>query len=212
MAWNDIVRYIIAFIGSLGGMSAVVMAIVHFSADKIAQHLQEKYDLRLKKELEEYKSDLENKNHISKTRFDAEFAIYRELSVAFFTLIRDMEEMIPVGVVSRPLNEEAREKWISDAYDKFRASFIKAQDVLYRNAPFISKNLLEKHEELLVLCRMQINAYERRWDVGYFPAPGKSKHNFEPEDYDRSKVIHEKHGNLMDEMREYLSKLEVSSD
>ncbi len=41
----------------------------------------EDYKKEINKEMEQYRTILANKNYVSKTRFDAEFTIYRELSL-----------------------------------------------------------------------------------------------------------------------------------
>ena len=42
-----------------------------------ANTLEEKYSLKLSKELELFKSNIENKKYISRTKFDTEFQIFK---------------------------------------------------------------------------------------------------------------------------------------
>lgn len=42
-----------------------------------------KYELKINEKYEKYKADIENKTYISKTKFDAEFNLYRSLSKTF---------------------------------------------------------------------------------------------------------------------------------
>ncbi|MEG2014069.1 MAG: hypothetical protein RR063_12875, partial [Anaerovoracaceae bacterium] len=74
---------VFAIIGSVGGAGVIIAAVVKFSSDKIAERLSAKYQLKLDKELEAFKGRLDRKNYVSRVRFDAEFAIYRELSQVF---------------------------------------------------------------------------------------------------------------------------------
>ena len=86
MEWDDIWKIVLGVITSLGGFSVIFIAVIKFSSDIIAKRLEEKYTLKLNKELEKYKSNLDNKIYITKTKFDAEFSIYRDLSKVFFDI------------------------------------------------------------------------------------------------------------------------------
>lgn len=81
MDWNTILETSAAVIVSFGGAGAIIAGVTKFAADKIADKLEKKYELKLSKELESFKSKLENRSYVSKTRFDAEFGIYHQLSV-----------------------------------------------------------------------------------------------------------------------------------
>ena len=63
---NNIVQIVLGIITSIGGIGAIFTAVIKFSSNFIAERLEEKYSLKLNKELEAYKSSLENKNYISK--------------------------------------------------------------------------------------------------------------------------------------------------
>lgn len=80
MTWKDI---ILAVIASAGGIGGIIFLTIKFSANIIAERLEKKYTLKIDKELEKYKLSLESKIYISKTKFDTEFGIYRELSRTF---------------------------------------------------------------------------------------------------------------------------------
>lgn len=83
MNWEDVWKITVSIVGGLGGITVIFAAIVRYLSDFIADRLSKKYELRLSKELENYKSSLENKTYISRAKFDTEFAIYRELSSDF---------------------------------------------------------------------------------------------------------------------------------
>lgn len=74
---------VLSVLASVGGIGIVFTAVIKFSSDFIAKRLEERYSLKLNKELEKYKSMVESKNYISKTKFDTEFEIYRNLSKTF---------------------------------------------------------------------------------------------------------------------------------
>ena len=80
MTWDDVLKIAAAVFAGVGGISGIIILAVKFASNIIAKRLEERYTLRLNKELEEYKSTLENKNYISNVRFDREFEMYQELS------------------------------------------------------------------------------------------------------------------------------------
>ena len=81
---NDLWKIIAYIIGGVGGLGAVFALTVKLCANIIANNLKKKYELELNERFEKYKASVENKKHITKVRFDAEFLIYRDLSKAFF--------------------------------------------------------------------------------------------------------------------------------
>ena len=89
MSLNDILKIALTIIGCFGGVGAIVSATVKFTSEKIAERLEKKYELRLNKELEEFKNKLE-KSYVSKTRFDTEFSIYRQLSESTVIMVKEV--------------------------------------------------------------------------------------------------------------------------
>ena len=75
MDWDEIWKIILCAVGSAGGIGAIIVASIKWSANIIANHLSKKYEVKVTKELEKYKTGLENKIYISKTKFDVEFAL-----------------------------------------------------------------------------------------------------------------------------------------
>ena len=162
---KDIWQVILGVITCLGGFGVIFTAVVKFSSNIIAERLQEKYSLKLNKELEGYKSTLESRIYISKTKFDAEFEIYRSLSKAFFEMVKDISVMIPSGFSMQIADEEKKREHDNKLYDIACKSCVNAQDTLNGNAPFIPEELFNKYTEIMKLCRLQLGAFERRWNV-----------------------------------------------
>lgn len=73
---DDVLKIVASIIAGFGGFGAVIVLVIKFSANMIANRLAEKYSLKMNKELEKYKGTLESKRHISKALFDREFEIY----------------------------------------------------------------------------------------------------------------------------------------
>lgn len=206
MNWTDIV---LAVIASAGGVGGTIFLAVKFSANMIAERLAKKYTLELDKELEKYKSNLENKIYISKTKFDTEFSIYRELSKAFFAMVKDVTIMIPTGYATYPANKEVRKEYEHNLYVEAQKSTVFAQDKLNANAPFIPEDFFKQYNEILALCRQQISVFELRWNVLNF-VPQHEKESFSKEDYEYSRLIQKQYEKLNSAIREYISKLDVT--
>lgn len=76
----DILQIAAATIINAGGIGAVIIAAVQFTSDIIAEKISKKYEFKLNKALESYKSHLDKGNHISRAMFDKEFEYYQLLS------------------------------------------------------------------------------------------------------------------------------------
>lgn len=208
MSWEDVWKIGLTIIGSFGGIAVVVGAIVKYMSEIIAKRLEEKYSHKLTKALEKYKSGLENKSYISKAKFDVEFNIYRELSKAFFELVKDISIMIPSGFIKRIADKDKRKEYENKTYDLAKNSICNARSVLYQNAPFISQDIYEKYDEILRLSYLQIDAFEQRWNAGYL-ASQEEKETFSAEDYSRTSEINQKIMVVNNDIREYLSTLDI---
>ncbi len=208
MSWDDIFKLIAGIVVSFGGIGGIVSLIVKFMGNTIATRLQEKYNLQLNKELENYKSKLDNYNYISKTKFDAEFEIYRELSKNFTSLVRDISIMIPTGLASIPQNMEQRKEYDLKIYNNAIESCVSAQSTLYGNTPFITEEFFDKYSDILKMCNMQLFAFERRWNLS-FSGNYEEKSNLNHTEYERTSDINEKFKQLNKDVRKYLAGLDV---
>lgn len=200
---------VFAIIGSVGGAGVIIVAIVKFTSDIIADKLSQKYELKLNKELEEYKAGLDKRTYISHARFDMEFSIYGKLSEAFLSMEQATYWLFPEGLERLPLDEEERRKVYSARHEKACEAIEKAEKVLDTNAPFIPAEIYESFDEIRRLCTRQFNMYT-------WCGPLSNRHNYsevvlnqEMECFDRTREIAEKKEHLMARLREYLEKLEV---
>jgi len=155
--------------------------------------------------LQENKSRLDEKLHVTKTRFDAEFIIYRELSRSFFEMVLTVASLFPPGMVTVPADKEAREKQEEENYVRASNANVKAQNTLYENTPFISETLDTQFKELLNLCRVQVSLFGTKYTLGMSDYSTRNK----DEGFKRSKEILEKWDVICKNMREYLSSLDV---
>ena len=116
--------------------------------------------------------------------------------------------LIPPGFSCKIADKEKEAKREQKLYSRSIDATIAAQDMLRANEPFISENFFDKYYAILVKCQQQLNAYERRWNVGYI-APQKEKEQFTLEEYQKSEKIREDMSALNKEIRAYLAELDV---
>lgn len=208
MNWETVLKIVLSIVGSVGGAGAIIAFVVKFSANLIADKLKKKYELETTKKLEEYKSKLENKNYISKTRFDTEFSIYRTLSVAFFDMVKNISVMIPEGYTQVPADPKVKKEYDKKVYNLALTAVVKAQDTLNGNAPFISEDMYNEYSAILKLCNLQLEVFSNRWNVLYL-ASQEEKEKLDLEDYKRTGTINESMKELNNKVRKYISTLDV---
>lgn len=208
MDLSQVLSIATACIVSAGGVGGIVIAVIKFSSNIIAERISAKYENKLEQALEKYKTELSKKEYVSQVRFDAEFEIYRTLSKEFSTAVKNISLMIPDGMAYFPADEDKRKEYENKQYVDANNAVVTAQDALYANGAFISEELYNKYNEILNLCGQQLNAFQRRYNVLYFASQEK-KENFTDKEYERTTIIKEKWLELNNCVREYISKLEV---
>ena len=208
MSWEMAFRIIFSAIISAGGIGAIIVGVIKFSANKIAERLSAKYQIKLDKELEHYKSDLNQKEYVSRTKFDTEFSLYRELSTAFAEMVKTVNILIPAGLVNVPANHEDQLKFDAEHYKASVPAVVNAQDTLNANIPFISESIYNGYVEILHLARMQLKEYESRFVVSDL-RPQAEKETFSIDTCMRTDKINEKWKTLNNSIRDYISKLDV---
>lgn len=205
---NTLWDVVFAVLAGFGGIGAIITGVVYFSSNFIADRLQKRYDLKLSEELEKYKANLENKNYISKTKFDTEFAIYRSLSRAYFNMVKCINILIPTGLEMVPADKEAKEKYDKERYKNAVSAVAAAQDEINGNAAFIPEKFFDEYEKIKELCNAQLAEFDKRWDLGYL-ASKEEKEHIPMEAYKRTDEINTRLRKLNSEIREYLEKLDV---
>lgn len=205
---DKIWEIVLAVIAGLGGIGVVFGAVVYFTSNFIAERLQKKYDLKLNEEFEKYKANIDNKIYISKTKFDAEFNIYRSLSKAFFDMEKKFTILIPVGVVYLPADQEAQRKLDEENYLEAKKSLVIAQDELNSNAPFIPERFYNEYESIRKMCIEQLDEFANRWNIASL-CTQEEKETISSEARDRTSDINDRLKNLNNEIRKYLNSLDV---
>ncbi|MFR9545983.1 MAG: hypothetical protein SNJ29_10455 [Rikenellaceae bacterium] len=166
------------------------------------------YKLTLDKLLAEANSNYENKNYVSKVRFDKEFKIYEELSDAFFELVSSVNQLIPTGL-SKILPDKVMQKEREDSY--YQNTIGKrniAASLLQKNSVFIDIEFYNLFNEIIKLSDKQIDIFSQRYNLSYI-ASQETKETIDLEDYNRTTTINETINRLNNQLRAYLKSLEV---
>lgn len=205
MTVDDIWKIVLAAVASVGGIGAVITFIVKMCSNIIADKLSQKYEFKLNKELEKYKAGIENKTYMCKTKFDAEFSMYRELSETFALLVKECSQLFPT------FTKDAR-----DDYEKYKAIHDKcvdviviAQDKLNACAPFIADSIFQGYNELEEMCKNQLSDFQDfrlRPDAESYRADCKEAYS---ETYKRTRSIQEKYRNISTDLRTYIDSIDV---
>ena len=203
MNWDEIWKICLGVLTSIGGISGLIIVVIKFSVNMIAKKLEEKYTLKLDKELEKYKTLLENKNYKSKVKFDIEVEIYRKLLHDFSCATRDVYLLFPI-IDSEPVDLEELKRIDREKYNKALYSVVSAQNTLYENIPFIQENVILLYKDILKKCNSQLFSFERRWNVS-FRGTYDEKRTVDSDVYDNNFVINDKMEEASNLIRTYLA-------
>ena len=149
MEWADIWKIVLCAVGSAGGIGTIIVLVIKFSANTIAERLSKKYEAKLQKELEKYKSLIDEKTYISKVQFDTEFEVYRNVSGALFDVVKVFNTAFsPDYSIGFPLNASN----VNEELKRFMSVAEKlqnAQDEFCRKSAFIPTDLYEKYDKII---------------------------------------------------------------
>jgi hypothetical protein len=156
MTISDTIQTVFTAVASIGFSSAIVYAVVRFSANKIADRLQSKYQLKLNKELENLKSKNSKTIYVSKVRFDAEFKIYRKLCKSFWEIYISSYSLYPFEMsrhypldISKGGIENEKQQENLEYFNKTGSNLKIASNCLHENAPFIPSHFYKNFENIL---------------------------------------------------------------
>ena len=213
MEWSDIWKIVVTSVTSLGGIGVIIYFIIRFSAEKIAERLEKKYELKLEKNLEIFKSELDTKSYISKAKFDKELNIYVEISESLLLAVDMCFWLFPTCIDKVYSDPELAKELYNKRYLSANESVIKLQNLLGSKAPFISEELYDDFLEIKKLLVIQINMYD------FCGALQRDKFSFnetkskeEMESWKRTEEISNKYKDIVKKMRNYLNKIENIND
>lgn len=192
---NIILKIAIAVVISAGGISGIILAVIQFSSNIIADKLSKKYELKLNKELEKYKTHLDSKIYITKVKFDKEFELYQQLSRNFFLMIEKLCTLYPL-LGSRYEDDSLQIVSNRIIFKEAQVATIEAQKSINSYAAFITKEFYDNYNEILKECKGLLCSYK--------PDEQPNDANFQT--IEKIRKMFEK---LNEDLRDYLSKLEV---
>lgn len=183
-----------------GGFSFLVSII-----NAIFLYFQNKKQHDFDKQLEKYKAGIDNKTYMCKTKFDAEFSMYRELSQAFAVLVKECSQMFPT------LTKDSRNDYekYKPIHDKCVDVIVSAQDKLNACAPFISEIIYIGYSELEELCKTQLSDFQDfrlRPDAKDYVIECKDAYK---EVYKRTRDIQSKYQNISTTLRSYIDSIDI---
>lgn len=204
---------------SIGISTIVAIAIsalwaIYFNKIKEAQKAEFKEQIEsqkaeFSKQLETLKAKNEKINYITKTQFDAEFKMYQELFQYSFQMFLTVKALFPLTGGTSVSNDNNVQKELAEQLFKNAAeAFMKFQEVLDKNAPFISKEIYLLFKNFKEENKLQINEYkalkidsDEKMRLQYLEHVS--------ENYDRTRELSNMHEELIEQLREYLQTLKI---
>ncbi|MBQ7208193.1 MAG: hypothetical protein IJS01_10390 [Lentisphaeria bacterium] len=208
---KEIIQTALAILGSVGIGGAIVAALSSWLGKVWAERLMAKESAKYREELERLTKRLERKNYVSRVRFDAEFAIYRDLSAAFLEVVKTQNHLFTFyRLDSVPEDKPKQKNFYITRMNKCTEAFNKASIQLHCNAPFIEESIFERFRNILRDVDMQLFHYPAFYiDDFAFESRRESKALFE-ECSRRTQTINDDMDKLISDLRAYLKNLDVA--
>ena len=149
----------------------------------------------------------DNRLYISKTQYDLEYGIYRELSKKAFALIVDLSIIYTNNHFRTNDTEKNPEEEIR-RFKNVTNDICDVQDILHENAPFIPESIFDKYDELYSLAKEQFWIYLE--DLKKCLQTGQQL-VITDDSKNRVEKIDELYKNLNKELRKYLFSLSIVS-
>ncbi len=192
--------------GFISGGIAVVIAIINNKFVKDQKNKQTELD----KELELFRNKIQNKNYVSKIRLDAEFQLYRELSVACYDMFLKVRNLSLFDRTT-PKTKDERQDYKTHVYNPAYSKYIAFDKLLTANSAFIPIHLYEEYEKFLLLNKRNLDIYTLK-EKPRFLVEWKNDDETKYEKhfiYVTNDDLDEGYNNLVNIIRNYLSNLEV---
>ena len=198
---------ILGILGSVGGGGAIVAGLSSWLGKVWADRLMAKETAKFREDLERLTKQLERKNYVSKVRFDAEFAIYRELSKTLVVVVQDASLLFPLdGLQYAPSDDKARRQMYKEYYEDAYKSYTAFSNCLASNSAFIAEDIYQDFESIRKKICQQINFYPAI--IGLTSTPYVSQEKTE-ECWRYTAELYEEQQKLQNKLRKYLKTLDV---
>lgn len=148
---QNIINTVATIIVSMGGMGIIVLGLSRYIGGIIANKIGDKYKNKLDKDLEEYRSKInerlnkldkieEKALYISKVNYENEFKIYMEIWPLLNECVSNTIKLYPLGIENVPIDEQELEKYKQDKYNEFRKGFNEFSICIDKYAPFYQED------------------------------------------------------------------------
>ena len=202
---NSVWETVLAIFISIGGAGAVIVALGKWLANLTAQRILKKTEFEFSQKLESLKSNLEKRNYISKTRFDLEIEVYRQLSETVVAMVSDNSALFPFGMYREPQNEEEKKNFYRENYSRAAQSYNTANSAINRNTPFIPEQLHKQFTDIADKCRIQLIMFGEL----KIHNPSEGDGQVYRESCERTKTINSELDTLMTSLRSHIASLDV---
>ena len=158
MTWEGVLQAIFLIIGSLGGGSAILLAVTRWGSDLLSAKIKADIEQKQKKELAAYEKQLsdstarlnsllQDSSYITQQQFDLEMSIYRSVWRALFELMSCKERVLDFKESNPRMSGVSNE---NDLRNRRQADYQLLTDKLRdyemtvdANAPFYQKDAYE---------------------------------------------------------------------
>lgn len=226
MQLKEVIEIAAAVVASLGGGGAIVMALSSWLGKVWANRILEAEKAAHQKEIESYKSELQKELeqlgalqdkalYISKSQYDNEFRIYREIWQKLHRCASASVRLYP-GYEDLPTDEGEREKHQEEKYHHYAESYDDFSAAIEENAPFYRDNFYGLFIELRAACSemgdiFKQEVFDKKYNLSFALVRDEP---MSKEDRQRvrelRREISEKKEQLAKEIREYLHSLRLS--
>ena len=156
---KEVIQIALSILASVGVGGTIVCALSAWLGKVWAERLMVKETARFREKLERIIKKYERKNYVSKVRFDAEFAIYRDLCSKFDKMERSVYMLFPAGIDHLPSDENAQKEIFEKRYKEANNAYFNASQALSQNCAFIPKEIHDMFYSVGDLCRIQVVLY-----------------------------------------------------
>ena len=168
---------------------------------------------RVNEGFERYKSQLDMNNYISRTRFDLEINVYKQLSGSIVQMVNDAWRLFPNGIEQPYQDKEKEKERLWDLYSKSLESYETASKAIMENSPFVPQKFYEMFEGIRKECMIQINWFpEFRIKKSEGFSIGAEFSQEQAKCWSRTGEISAKLNEILSEMRSHLEKLDVTDE
>lgn len=157
------------------------------------------------KELEYLKAKNDKLNYITKTQFDAEFKMYKELSKSTYKV-----KILFVDYLKRILDKSFDANFV-ESYKNVSIEIMNFQEILASYAPFINKNLNEHFENFRMYVDKKIKFIQIESEK-YIKNEITEKEFIKSVCSVKFEKIEQLHENIVNNLRTYLQSLKVQED